>query len=112
MKPSKCGLFKEEINYLAHQVSKQGVWASDANLRAVTKCTLPQTYMEICAFLSLVGHYRQFIKSFTWISQPLNEHLPREGARRKTEWVSLSEDLRSLSGFETGLYEYPHLSLC
>ena len=24
LKPSKCHLFKEEINYLAHQVSKQG----------------------------------------------------------------------------------------
>ena len=26
LKPAKCNLFKEEINYLAHQVSKQGVW--------------------------------------------------------------------------------------
>ena len=25
LKPSKCNLFKEEINYLAHQVSEQGV---------------------------------------------------------------------------------------
>ena len=48
--------------------------------------------MEICAFLSLVGHYWQFIKGFTWITQPLNEHLAREGASRKTEQVLLSED--------------------
>ena len=27
-----------------------------------------------------------------WIAQPLNEHLAGEGASRKTEWVSLSED--------------------
>ena len=25
LKPSKCSLFKEEINYLAHQVCKEGV---------------------------------------------------------------------------------------
>ena len=25
LKPSKCRLFKERINYLAHEVSKQGV---------------------------------------------------------------------------------------
>ena len=25
LKPSKCSLFKEEINYLAHRVSEQGV---------------------------------------------------------------------------------------
>ena len=47
---------------------------------------------EICAFLSLVGHYQQFIKGFAWIAQPLNKHLAREGASRKTEWVPLSED--------------------
>ena len=75
LKLSKCSLFKEEINYLAHWVSKQGVWPSDANLKAIAECALPWTYMEICAFLSLVGHYRQFIKGFAWIAQPLNEHL-------------------------------------
>ena len=41
MKLSKCSLFKEEINYLAHQVSKQGVWPSELNLMAITECTLP-----------------------------------------------------------------------
>ena len=48
--------------------------------------------MEIQAFLGLVGHYRQFIKGFAWIAQPLNEHLAGEGASRKSEWVLLSED--------------------
>ena len=53
---------------------------------------LPQTYTEMCAFLGLVGHYRRFIKGFTCIAQPLNEHLAGEGASRKSEQVSLSED--------------------
>ena len=48
--------------------------------------------MEIQAFLSLVGHYRQFIKGFTWFAQLLNEPLAGEGASRKSEQVSLSED--------------------
>ena len=43
----KCSLFKEEINYLAHQVSNQGVQPSDANLKAVAECVPPQTYTEI-----------------------------------------------------------------
>ena len=92
LKPSKCSLFKEEINYLAHQVSKQGIWPSDTNLKAITKCAPPQTYTEIRAFLGLVGHYRWFIKGFVWIAQLLNDHLAREGVSRKSEWVSLSED--------------------
>ena len=48
--------------------------------------------MEIQAFLGLIGHYRQFIKGFSWIAQPLNEHLAGEGASRESEWVSLLED--------------------
>ena len=92
LKPSKCSLFKEGISYLAQWVSKQGVWLSDVNLRAIDECTMPQTYKEICAFLGLMGHYWQFIKGFTWIVQPLNEQLARKGASRKAEWVSLSED--------------------
>ena len=64
LKPSKCSLFKEEINYLAHQVSKQGVQPSNINLKPIAKCVLPQTYTEIRAFLDLVGHYRWFIKGF------------------------------------------------
>ena len=47
LKPSKCSAFKEEINYLVHLVSKEDVWPSNSNLRAITKCTPPQTYMEI-----------------------------------------------------------------
>ena len=77
---------------MAHQVSKQGVQPSDTNLKAIAKCAPPQTYTEIRAFLSLVAHYRRFIKGFAWIAQPLNEHLAGEGARRKSEWVSLSEE--------------------
>ena len=93
LKPSKCGLFKDKINYLAHQVSKQGVQPSDTNLKAIAEYASLQTYIEIRAFLGLVGHYRQFIKGFAWIAQPLNDHLAGEGASRKSEQVSLSEEV-------------------
>ena len=72
-------------------MSRQGAQPSDANLRAIAECSLPPTYMEIHAFLGLMGHYQQFIKAFTQIAQPLNEHLAREGASRKPEQVLLSE---------------------
>ena len=47
LKPSKCSLFKEQINYLVHQLSREGVWPSNSNLRAITACTPPETYMKI-----------------------------------------------------------------
>ena len=98
LKPSKCSLFQEEINYLAHQVSKEGVQPSEINVKAIAEYAPPQTYTEIRAFFDLMGHYRQFIKGFAQIAQSLNQHLAGEGANRKSEQVSLSEE--ALGAFE------------
>ena len=98
LKPSKCSLFKEEINYLAHKVSKAGIRPSNINVKAIAEYAPLQTYTEIRAFLGLVGHYRHFIKGFAQIAQPLNEHLAGEGASQKLERVSLSEG--ALKAFE------------
>ena len=52
----------------------------------------PQIYTEVYALLSLVGHYRRFIKGFACIAPPFSEYLAGEGASRKSEQVSLTED--------------------
>ena len=98
LKPSKCSLFREEINYLAHKVSKKGVRPSNVNVKAIAKYVPLQTYTEIRAFLGLVGHYRHFIKGFAQMAQPLNKHLAGEGASQKLGRVSLSEE--ALKAFE------------
>ena len=106
LKPSKCSLFKEKINYLAHQVSKQGVQPSNMNLKAIAKCALPRTYTEIRAFLSLVDHYRQFIRGFMRIAQPLNKHLAGEGAKQKVRMsIPVQGGSTGLPGPETSLHE-------
>ena len=61
LKPLKCNLFREEINYLAHKVSKAGIRPSNTNVKAIAEYAPLKTYTEIRAFLGLVGHYRCFI---------------------------------------------------
>ena len=60
---------------------------------AIAECMSPQTYTKVCAFLGLVGHYRWFIKGFTCIAPLFNEHLAGEGASKRSEQISLSEDV-------------------
>ena len=91
LKQSKCDYFRNEIIYLAQWVSKDGVCPSNSNLEANAEFAPPQTYKEVHAFLSLVGHYSMFIKGFAQIAQPLSKYLIGEGASRKSEWVSLTE---------------------
>ena len=38
LKPSKCDVFTSEINYLAHHMSKEGVWPSKKNLESIAQC--------------------------------------------------------------------------
>ena len=64
----------------------------------IAEWTLPQTYTEVHTFLSLVGHYRRFIKGFMHITQPLSEYLTGEGASRKSGLMSLSEE--AIKAFE------------
>ena len=91
-------LLKEENNLFSASSLKEGVWPSNVNLKAIAVSAPTQTYTEVCAFLGLVGHYRRFIKGFMHIGQPLNKPLTGEGTRRKSEWVSFSED--ALKAFE------------
>ena len=80
-----------EITYLAHQVSKDGVHPINSNIEAIAECALPQTYSEVGAFLGMVGYYRRLIKGITWSAQPLSKYLTGEEVSRKLEWVSLTE---------------------
>ena len=43
LKPTKCKFLWDEINYLAHHVSKEGMWPSKENLKAVAEFVPPQT---------------------------------------------------------------------
>ena len=42
LKLSNCEFFHNEISYLAHHVSKESVWPSKENLKAVADFNLPQ----------------------------------------------------------------------
>ena len=99
LKPTKCKFFQDEINYLAHHVSKEGMWLSKENLKVVAEFALLQSYTKVQAFLGLVGNYRWFIKGFAFVAQPLHKHLSGEGAHKKSEQVTLMAEAKD--AFET-----------
>ena len=47
LKPSKCDVFKLEINYLAHQVSWKWVLPSKKNLESIAQCPPLDTYTKV-----------------------------------------------------------------
>ena len=78
LKPSKCSFFQSEIMCLAHHISWRGILPSQENVWAVQEFPMPETYMQVCAFCGLAGHYRRFIKGFANIARPLYDMLGKE----------------------------------
>ena len=78
LKPSKCLFFQSEIMYLAHHILQRGILPNQENVQAMQEFPMPETYMQVCAFCGLVGHYRRFIKGFTNIPHPLYDVLGKE----------------------------------
>ena len=56
LKPTKCDLFRMELIYLAHHVSKDGVKPSKKNVASIIACLPPKTYTDIWSFTVIVGH--------------------------------------------------------
>ena len=92
LKPSKCEVFKTEINYLAHHMSKRGVLPSKKNLEAIAQCPPPDTYTKVKSFVGLVGHYRCFIKGFANIAAPLYNLTSGKNKDKKSEHLDLPQE--------------------
>ena len=63
LKPTKCKFFKSKINYLAHHISKDTVWPSKENLKAVAEFTPPQTLHQKLGLFGLNGTLKVLYKS-------------------------------------------------
>ena len=103
LKPSKCDVFKSEINYLAHHVSQKGVLPSKKNLESIAQCPPP--------FVGLVGHYRCFIKGFAKIAAPLYDLTSGDNKDKKSEHVDLSpEALEAFDRLKAACLQAPILA--
>ena len=92
LKPTKCDLFRMELIYLAHHVSKDGVKPSKKNVASIVACSPPKTYTDIRSFTGVIGHYRHFIKGFTHIAAPLYDLISGDNKDKKSEPVELSPE--------------------
>ena len=71
LKPKKCHLFKEEVSFLGHQVSGEGIATEKDKIQAVEEWPTPRSVKEIRAFLGLTGYYRRYVEGYAQIAGPL-----------------------------------------
>ena len=68
LKPSKCQFFKEQVEFLGHVVSKDGVATDPKKIEAVKEWRTPRNVKEVRSWLGMTGYYRRFMKSYAEIA--------------------------------------------
>ena len=87
-KYSKCEFWLEQVGFLGHVVSKEGIAVDPEKVSAVTNWEPPKNVGELRSFLGLAGYYRRFIEIFSKIAKALTELLKKE---KKFEWTEACE---------------------
>lgn len=88
LKPKKCKFLMEEIEFLGHTITKDGLKMNREKRKAIENFPMPKNVKDIQKFLGLCGYYRKFIKGFALIAKPLYALLQ---TKTKWEWTDECE---------------------
>ncbi|BHF70141.1 hypothetical protein SprV_0301319100 [Sparganum proliferum] len=72
LNPQKCKFLCRKVTFLGHEVSPQGIQASQEKVEAVRSWPTPKTPTEVRGFLGLASYYRRFILHFAELARPLH----------------------------------------
>jgi hypothetical protein len=75
IKLSKCSFAQQQLSYLGHVISSDGISIDPAKIDAIVTWPLPSNTKELRSFLGLAGYYRKFVRHFGVISNPLKNLL-------------------------------------
>lgn len=71
--PKKCDFFKDQVAFLGHIVSQEGISTSPDKVSAIKEWPVPKSVTDVRSFLGTCSYYRRFIKQFTDIARPLHK---------------------------------------
>ena len=89
IKPSKCYLFRETVDYLGHRVSSRGIEVLPEYTQVVKDWPEPHNLKTLRAFLGKVSYYRRFIQDYAAIASPLTDILSKEHPLHKEKQFQL-----------------------
>ena len=71
LKPSKCEFFRQELIYLGHVMSKDGIQTDPKKVEAICKWPISTNMTEVRSFLGFTNYYQWFIRKYKQVAKPL-----------------------------------------
>lgn len=67
----KCQFFKNQIDYLGHEISSSGVRPGTTKIKAVEHFPTPNNVHQVRQFVGLCSYFRKYVKDFAQVARPL-----------------------------------------
>ncbi|XP_028186662.1 uncharacterized protein LOC114373392 [Glycine soja] len=78
LRQSKCLFAQNQLNYLGHIISANGIAPDPDKISAMLAWPIPSSPMALRNFLGLTGFYRKFIKGYVAIASPLTSLIRKD----------------------------------
>ena len=98
LKPSKCFLFRDKVDYLGHIVSEDGIATDPQKVLKVEKWPTPSKMAHVRSFLGLTCYYQRYIPNYADIAEPMQKLVGKKvkfiwGASQQTSFDLLKHSL-------------------
>ena len=109
LKPNKCSLFSNQVTFLGHVISSNGVATDPCKMQNVKDWPVAANVSEQHSFLGLCGYYRRYIKNFSAIAKCLHKLIEKG---RKYLWDDNCQDISVTPIFRTSRLQNTDASRC
>ena len=89
LKLSKCEFFQNEVNWLGHKLSLDGISPKITKTEAILKLSPPSSLKQLRSFLRSINHLAKFIPNPANLTDKLRPLLREENEKKKLKSVKI-----------------------